>query len=141
MGYPNLETIAKTWLATDLNTGVAIADRIRVENDPPGNRAYTARLVVVATQSGSPGDAQLTLDVTDLQVDCLAGDRDAAISLGELTRSALRLRFPGHVDTDSGASIHRVQTLAKPVVVPSGSSRLHQTTATYRITVHASGLS
>lgn len=139
-GYPNLEVVARDWLRTDLNTDVPAAQRIRVENESPGNQKYTARLVVVFEPPGSPGDAQLTLDVTDLQVDCLAGDRVQAKALGDLARTGLRLRFRRWTHP-SGLFINDVRTLAKPVIVPSGSTRLYLSTATYRVWAHAPGLS
>ena len=139
--YPNVEAIARAWLAADLNTGVPGSDRIRVENEIPGNLAYTARIVTVS-DIGGPGDTQLTLDQADLAVDVYAGSREAARSLAEQVRAALRLRFRRHTDPATGLFVSDVRTLGRPAPTPYPTAgRMARVSATYRVWAHTADLS
>lgn len=137
MAYPNLKALIRDWLKTDLNTGVAEANRIRVENRLPKNSQYVNRLVVVQAAPTSPGDVQITLDVADLDVDAFAGSDDLACELAEMAREALRIRLPLTTFQPSGAFIKRVSTLVRPDWAPwDDASRIERYTASYRIHSH-----
>lgn len=129
MAYPSMDRLLLAWLP-----GVLSPPPTRIGEDPPTRLAAGMREVIVGEIPG-PGDAQITLDVADVVIDCYASDRDAARDLGELVRSALRLLLPA--TTHGDAFIKQVQTLAKPALIPYDVAVIRKSSATYRITTHA----
>lgn len=131
MAYPNVEALVTAWLPARLGVNVTVTE------DPP-TRLAADMLVVVVGEIPGPGDTQLTLDVSDIDIDCYAGSRDAARDLAEQVRSQMRLNLPHTIHTAySGAFVNRVQTLAKPAPTLYDVAVIRRCSATYRITVHA----
>lgn len=128
MAYPNVEALVTAWLPARLGANVTVTE------DPP-TRLAADMLVVVVGEIPGPGDTQLTLDVSDIDIDCYAGSRDAARDLAEQVRSQMRLNLP-HTTHDD-AFVNRVQTLAKPAPTLYDVPVIRRCSATYRITVHA----
>jgi hypothetical protein len=137
MPYPSARALVRDWLRSTVFTATG-EERVRVVDDGevPSNLQHAQRFVVVAKAGSSPGDAQLTLDVSDVSVEFYARTQDRADDGAEQVRAELRLRFQ-HYTAPSGAFVSRVQTLAPPVPAPAASSAWRIATATYRITVHA----
>lgn len=137
MPYPSARALVRDWLRANVFTATG-EERVRVVDDgeAPSNLQHAQRFVVVTKAGSSPGDAQLTLDVSDISVEFYARDQDRADEGAETVRAELRLRFQ-HYTAPSGAFVSRVQTLAPPQPVPAASSGWRIASATYRITVHA----
>lgn len=137
MVYADIQKIVIGRLRARLNEDVPLSERIRVEDDLPGNSQYVNRLVVVGINPGSPGDTTLTIDVTDLDIDAFAGSRDRAQDLAEKVRTEMRVYLPRYTDPATGASIMQVQTFARPApALWDDASRIVRWSATYRVTVH-----
>lgn len=130
--------MVRDWLRANVFTATG-EDRVRVVDDGevPSNLQHAQRFIVVAKSPSSPGDTQLTLDVSDISVEFYARTQDRADDGAEQVRAQLRRNFLHYTDPDTGAFVNRVQTLAAPVPAPSASAQWRITTATYRITVHA----
>lgn len=137
MAYPSARAMVRDWLRANVFTGTG-TDRVRVVDDgeAPANLQHAQRFVVIAKAPSSPGDAQLTMDVSDISVEFYARDQDRADDGAEQIRAELRLRFQ-HFTAPSGAFVSRVQTLSPPQPAPAASSAWRIATATYRIAVHA----
>ena len=138
MAYPSARAMVRDWLRANVFTTTG-EDRVRVVDDgeAPSNLQHAQRFVVIAKAPSSPGDAQLTLDVSDISVEFYARTQDRADDGAEQVRAELRLRFQHYTDPDTGAFVSRVQTLAPPQPAPAASAQWRIATATYRIAVHA----
>ena len=110
---------------------------MRVEAAPVSNLQHAQRTMTIARSPSSPGDEQLTLDVSDLIFNSYARNQDRADALGEEVRASLRLQMRLH-STAAGAFIKTVRTLAPPSAAPSDSKQMALSTATYRVYVHVS---
>jgi hypothetical protein len=138
MPYPYTPALIRDWLATNLFTGGG-EDRVRVidGSESPSNLAHAQRFVVVAKSPSSPGDGQMSLDVSDVVIDAYARTEDRALTLAETIRAGLRLQLRHYTDPTSGGFVSSVGTLAPPTLALSESKSWRIATATYRITVHA----
>lgn len=135
MPYPDPATLLRDWLRANVFTASG-EDRVRVETEMPGNLQQAERLVIITVAPSSPGDEQVTLDVTDLIVDCYARTQDRANAVAEQIRAAIRVRMRHHTTPD-GAFVKQVATFSRPARVPPSVSTRRQNSATYRLIIHA----
>ena len=125
-GLASAESLVRDWLATQFNP-------TRVVTELPANLGDALPLIQVTRFGGS--DDVLTLDAANIDVDTFGATRDAARSLGEQVRSALRLHLPGY--STGTAGVQSVTTISAPRWVPYDNTNLRRFVASYRITIHS----
>lgn len=114
------------------------ADRVRVVvgDEPPSNLQHAQRVVQLVQLPSSPGDAELTLDAADIEINTFARTRDRSRDLAAEVRTAMRWRLPKSTDSTTGAFVTRVDTLGPPVETEWQSSTTHRRMASYRVWIH-----
>ena len=124
------ESVVRNWLATHFGSGY------RVVTELPANLAtvVAATPVIQVTRFGGSDDL-LVLDAANIDVDTFGLSRDAARSLGELVRSALRFNIVGA--TQDGGFVAAVSTINAPRWVPYDNTDLRRFVASYRITIRS----
>lgn len=139
MPYANPEQILQRWLIAEVFPGVG-ADRVRVvagEVDPKAiNIQQAMRLVRIIKLSSSPGDAEPTLDIADLEINAYAATRDRAGDLAEQVRAQTRYRLAKTTDATTGAFVTKVIWPGVPVQVPSDTAMFARFRGTVRLWVH-----
>lgn len=139
MPYADPEQIVKSWLITHVFPGVG-EDRVRVftgEVIPAElNVQHSQRLVRILQISSSPGDAVVTLDIADLEINCYARTRNRVRDLANQVRVSMRYQLERSTDPDTGAFVKQVRWLASPAQVPSESSGFQRRMATCRLWIH-----
>lgn len=136
MPYADPEQILATWLTTNVFPGTG-QDRVRVVTgeDLPKNLQHAQRVVRVV-QIQSPGDAQPTLDIADLELNWYARTRDRARDIANQTRAAMRYQLEKATDPATGAFVKQVRFLASPAQAPSDTSAFFRRVATARLWIH-----
>jgi hypothetical protein len=104
-----------------------------VVTETPANLADVLPVIEVTRFGGS--DEVIVLDSANIDVDVYAATRDAARTLGEQVRTALRLHLPGYAS--AGAAVQSVTTISAPRWVPYDNTNLRRFNAAYRITIHS----
>lgn len=138
MAYADIESITIAWLADVVFTATG-TDRVRVSEGGTGrpqNLRHAERLVTVEHASSSPGDADMTVDVVDLEVAAFARTRARARELASQTRAALRYQFEKYTDVASGAFIMQVRATSPPIEAPWEARDTTRFVAVYRLWVH-----
>jgi hypothetical protein len=102
---------------------------------PAGLGAVVADTPVIQVTRFGGSDSLLVLDDANIDVDTFGTTREAARSLGELVRSALRFDILG-VSQDGGF-VCAVSTINAPRWVPYDNTDLRRFVASYRITVRS----
>ena len=125
-GLVSAENLIRDWLA-------AVFPAARVVTELPANLADVLPVIQVARFGGS--DDFLTLDSANVDIDTFGVSRDAARSLSEQVRSAVRLHLPGY--SANGGAVQSVTTISAPRWVPYDNTSLRRFTAAYRITIHS----
>ena len=125
-GLASAETLIRDWLA-------AVFPSARVVTELPANLADVLPVIQVTRFGGS--DDFLTLDSANVDIDTFGVSRDAARSLSEQVRSAVRLHLPGY--SANGGAVQSVTTISAPRWVPYDNTSLRRFTAAYRITIHS----
>jgi hypothetical protein len=120
------EPFVRSWLAAQFPTA-------RVVTETPANLADVLPVIEVTRFGGS--DEVIVLDSANIDVDVYAATRDAARTLGEQVRTALRLHLPGYAS--AGAAVQSVTTISAPRWVPYDNTSLRRFNAAYRITIHS----
>ena len=127
-GLASAESVVRDWLATQFTSPT-----YRVVTELSTKLADDLPLIQVVRFGGS--DADLTLDSANVDIDTFAATRDAARSLAEQVRSAVRLHLPGYAN--AGAAVQSVTTISAPRWLPYDNTSLRRFTAAYRITIHS----
>ncbi len=137
MAYADPEQVVQDFLVALVYPGAG-EDRVRVVvgENLPDNLQHALRVVRVVQIPSSPGDAQPTLDVADVELNWYAGTRDRARDLSNTTRAAMRYQLPQWTHPASGAFVTQVRWLAAPAEAPSESSMFHRRMATARLWLH-----
>lgn len=120
------ESLVRNWLATQFPSP------IRVVTELPADLGATQ--VIQVTRFGGSDD-WITLDSANVDIDAFASTRDAARTLAEQVRTAVRLHLPGYAA--SGAAVQSVTTISAPRWVPHDNTNLRRFVASYRITIHS----
>ena len=142
MPYADPEAIVKAFLAGVFPT--AGADRVRITTggtDRVRNLQHAARYITVEKLPTSPGDAQPTLDVADVEVNYFARNRDRAKNMANTAHVALRYLMERHTDPATGAFVKQVRVTGAPAETPWDESDTARYTATYRLWIHHNPLS
>jgi hypothetical protein len=105
----------------------------RVVTELPANLADVVPLLQVTRFGGQ--DDFITLDAANIDIDAFAVGRDAARTLAEQARTAVRLHLPGYAS--GGAAVQSVTTISAPRWVPYDNTSLRRFVASYRITIHS----
>lgn len=137
MPYADPEQIVATWLRTNVFPGTG-EDRVRVVTgeDFDLNTQQSMRLVRVVQIPSSPGDAVITLDIADVELNWYARTRDRVRDLANQTRAEMRYRLEKATDPTTGAFVKQVRWLAAPAQAPSESSMYFRRMATARLWLH-----
>lgn len=137
MPYADPEQVLATWLRTNVFPGAG-EDRVRVVtgDDFDLNVQQSMRLIRVVQVPSSPGDAVLTLDIADLEINWYARDRDRVRDLANEARAAMRYQFERTTDAATGAFVKQVRFLSVPAHAPSESSMYFRRVATARLWIH-----
>lgn len=137
MPYADPEQVVQRWLTANVFPGAG-EDRVRVVTgeDFPLNEQQSMRLVRIVQVPSSPGDAVLTLDIADLELNWYARTRDRVRDLANQTRVAMRYQLEKATDPDTGAFVKQVRWLASPAQAESESSMYFRRVATARLWLH-----
>jgi hypothetical protein len=128
VAYPDVDALLVGWLPDHVTATTFTTDDVL-----PTNLAYALPLVQVVTFAGA--DLVPTLDESLVDVDCYAAGRDAAKTLAEQVRTAIRTLLLGTVD---GVVVAKTRTSLRPARRPYDNTAIRRIGATYGITVHAS---
>lgn len=126
VGLVAAESFVRNWLATQFPAA-------RVVTETPANLGEALPVIEVTRFGGS--DDVIVLDSANIDIDVYAATRDAARTLGEQVRTALRLHLPGYAS--AGAAVQSVTTISAPRSVPYDNTNLRRFNAAYRITIHS----
>lgn len=142
MGYADPETIAADYLKTHVFTSND-DNRVRVVvgEDRDITLQHSQRIVRIVQQASSPFDAEQTLDIADLDVDCFARTRQRARELAFEVRAQLRYQLAKTTHPGSGAFIKQVRTFTPPTEAPWDVHGMHRQRSTYRLWIHHNPLS
>jgi len=120
------ESVIRAWLAQQFPNA-------RVVTETPADLVDVLPCIRVERFGGS--DDVYTLDVANIDVDCYDATREAARSLAEDVRTALRLSAEGQ--SVNGALIAQVTTISAPTWTPYDNTNLRRFTASYRIAIRS----
>lgn len=137
MPYADPEQIVSDYLTSVVHPGAG-QDRVRVVTgeDMPDNLQHALRVIRVVQIPSSPGDAQPTLDVADVELNWYAGTRDRVRDLASTTRVGLRYGLEQWTHPGTGAFVTQVRFLAAPAQAPSETSMFMRRMATARLWIH-----
>lgn len=124
--YASVEQILVGWIKTVLGYE-------NVATELPTNLTFLMPLVVVEKFGGT--DDTITLDVSRVDIDCLAPTRADALAHGEHIRQAIRTKLRGY--TVGGVTFGQAHTIGAPTAAPFDSKhRVRRCTASYQILTH-----
>jgi hypothetical protein len=139
MPYADPEQLVATWLVANVFPGSG-QDRVRVETgevDPEKfNVQHAMRLIRIVQLPSSPGDAEPTLDIADLELNWYARTRDRARDIANQTRAEMRYRLEKATDPTTGAFVKQVRWPGTPVQVPSDTAMYFRYRGTARLVIH-----
>lgn len=137
----DVEQIVADWLSATVLADSG--DRVLVvvggpqqQPRPRRNVTQSARMVTVERIGSSAGDAQPTMDVADVQIDCFARNRERAKQLAYRVHVGMWYQFEAYTHPGTGAFVTQVRVVGAPAQAPWEAETSARYTATYRVWVH-----
>lgn len=126
MDFADVEKLLVGWLKTQLTP-------VRVVTETPANLQAVLPVIQVGRVGGA--DRDVVIDNALVTVDCFGASREAAKTLAEQVRTALRFQLPGHATTD--CVVTKTTTVSAPAWRPWDDTSLRRFGASYQITFTA----